>query len=420
MRTSHGIRLLLLLPLLLPAYAASDDTTASWNWGETTGGGDGGREIAVTNLDAEGPGSFAAAVAEAGPRIIVFAVGGVIDLERRAIRIEEPFLTIAGETAPEPGITFIRGGIQVAAHDVIIRHIRVRPGEAGAEKKSGWEVDGIGTSSHDILIEQCSVSWATDENLSASGPRFEGETLTEWRANTSHQVTFRHCIIAEGLGESTHSKGEHSKGSLIHDNATQIAIVGNLYAHNRQRNPLFKGGAQGVVVNNYIYNPGNAAVHYALVESEWGKRDYVTGKLALVGNVLEHGADTLPHVPLFAPRRGSPIEFHAKDNIAVDRDGQPVPIVRGADSTCIHVEAPPVWPEGLEPMPANAVKAHVLENAGARPWDRDAIDARLIEEIRNGEGRIIDSEDEAGGYPDAGAQTGSASRSTATPGPSSP
>ncbi len=91
----------------------------------------------------------------------------------------------------------------------------------------------------------------------------------EWREAASHNITFSNNIIAESLAVATHAKGEHSKGSLIHDNATNILIVGNLYAHNMERNPLFKGGVHGVVVNNLIYNPGWKALHYNLMANEW-------------------------------------------------------------------------------------------------------------------------------------------------------
>ena len=96
-----------------------------------------------------------------------------------------------------------------------------------------------------MIVDHCSLTWATDENLSASGNRFTAKTPRETGARaTSHDITFTNNIIAEGLADATHAKGEHSKGSLIHDNATDILIVGNLYAHNMERNPLFKGGVQ--------------------------------------------------------------------------------------------------------------------------------------------------------------------------------
>ena len=374
-------------------------------WAACTPGGRGGRILPVTTLDRDGPGSFAEAVRASGPRIVVFEVGGIIDLDRRAIGVSEPYLTIAGQTAPSPGITFIRGGIGIHTHDVIVQHIRVRPGEAGRAKKSGWEVDAIATSGADacnIIVDHCSCTWATDENLSASGPRFEGDDVAQWRQGTSRRITFSNCIVAEGLSHSTHGKGQHSKGTLIHDNCTQIAILGNLYAHNRDRNPLFKAGARGVVVNNYVYNPGKRALHYALVPSEWGDREYASGQIVIVGNVLECGSSSAADLPLFHARGDGPCEIFMRDNIVCDHNEER----RYADTDsvvlgplCRMVDSKPLWPAGLEALPADRVKQHVLKHAGARPWDRDEIDTRIVSEARQGKGRIIDSEQDVGGYP---------------------
>jgi len=384
------------LPLLADSLKAFPNAQG---WAAYTPGGRGGKILRVTNLKASGPGSFAAAVQAKGPRIIVFEVGGVIDLQKSSISIREPFLTIAGQTAPSPGITLIRGGINVGTHDVVIRHLRVRPGEAGARKKSGWEVDGIATTSHNIIVDHCSCTWATDENLSASGPRFEGKNVEAWRKNTSHRVTFSNCIIAEGLSRSTHAKGEHSKGSLIHDNVTEIAIIGNLYASNVRRNPYFKGGVRGIVVNNYIANPGSRAMHYGLPAIEWLGRKYVTGQMAIVGNVLEHGPNTPANMPLFALSGSGPVQVFAKDNQASDRAGNDVRIIGTTSRKCQLVNSAPLWPDAITVLPVSDVKAHVLKNAGARPWDRDAIDKRIVQEAHSGSGKIIHSEQDVGGYP---------------------
>lgn len=368
-------------------------------WAAYTPGGRGGRTIRVTNLNADGPGSFLEAVHAKGPRTVVFDVGGVIDLGKKAIKITEPFITISGATAPSPGITFIRGGINIVTHDVVVRHIRVRPGDTGAAGKSGWEVDGMATSSYNIIVDHCSCTWATDENLSASGPRFDGGNVNEWRKNTSHKVTFSNCLIAEGLSNSTHAKGEHSKGSLIHDNATDIAIIGNLYVSNVQRNPYFKGGVRGVVVNNYIFNPGDTAIHYGLQKGEWEGHDHVTGRMAIVGNVMDHGDDTRSGLPMFVISGYGPVDVYANDNAARDRDGKHVKIIGADHEKYSRVDEPPVWPDGLKPMPAAKVKNHVLKNAGARPWDRDEIDKRIVQEVIDRTSKIIDSQREVEGYP---------------------
>lgn len=367
-------------------------------FGAFSAGGRGGQILRVTTLKATGPGSITEAVRTKGARIVVFEVGGVIDLGGHSLRISEPFLTIAGQTAPSPGITLIKGGMDIATHDVVIQHIAVRPGEAGHGKKSGWEVDGMGTmgGAYNVIVDHCSLTWATDENLSASGPRFDGEGVEGWHKGTSHHITFSHCIIAEGLSRSTHGKGEHSKGTLIHDNATFISIIGNLYASNVERNPLAKGGVWAVIVNNWISNPGRRAMHSALVKTEWETHPWATGRLAAVGNVMEYGPDTRANVPLLSNNTNTPLELYLSDNLAFDRDHKPVPMTTG-DFT--KLDARPFWPEGLTALPASRVKEALARDVGARPWDRDPIDQRIVDAAWAGKGKIIDSETEAGGYP---------------------
>lgn len=384
-----------------PTDIAAMSTLQVRGWTQTEGGR-GGKTIRVTTLAAEGPGSLRAALETRGLRIVVFEVGGVIDLGRRSLLISEPHLTLAGQTAPAPGITLIRGGMNVTTHDVIIQHIRIRPGEAGAAKYSGWEIDGLSTGggARDVIVDHCSFSWATDENLSASGPQFKGAGIAEWRENTSHRITFSNNLIAEGLAESTHSKGEHSKGTLIHDNAADILIVGNLYAHNMERSPLFKGGARGAVVNNLIYDPGPRAVHYNLIAEEWKKNPQQAGRLTLVGNVLRAGPSTPDDLALFMIGGSGNLEFFAKDNIAVDRLGLPLPASgRYTTGPAQLVQASAALPDGLTVLPASAVQDAVVAIAGARPWDRDAVDRRIVADTIEGRGRIIDSEQEVGGYP---------------------
>ncbi len=374
-------------------------------WAARTPGGKGGRTLRVTILASDGPGSFREAAMAKGARMIVFDVAGVIDLARHSIKLREPYLTVAGETAPSPGVTFIRGGIAIETHDVIIRHLRVRAGRDGAAARSGWEVDGITCwRAADVIVDHCSISWATDENLSASGPRFEGgEDVSAWREGTSHRITFSNNIVAEGLSNASHVKGEHSKGSLIHDNATQVLIVGNLYAHNRERNQLFKGGAHAVSVNNLIYDPGTRAMHYALNASEWTGHAWQTGQLALVGNVVKGGRSTDPHLPFLIVEGQGDLDLYADDNLATYADGHPMPATRVLPTqplpTIRPLRAPPLWPEGLRAVPARQVEARVLTLAGARPWDRDRADLRLVDQVRTGTGGVIDDEVQVGGYP---------------------
>ena len=259
--------------------------------GQSTRGGLDGQAIKVTNLNSEGEGSLRAALEAEGPRVIVFEVGGVIDLDKGRLQIDNPFVTVAGQTAPDPGVTIIKGGISIRTHDVRIEHISVRPGDAGQPKKSGWGPERITTSggeAYNIVIDHCSVTWAVDENVSVSGPRTSGPDAT------SHKVTISNSIIAEGLNESSHAKGPHSMGSLIHDFCRDIAIVRNLYAHNAARNPYFKAFTTGAVINNVIYNPTFGAVMIHFVEREWKDTNVKPerGIVTIIGNVLRHGADS--------------------------------------------------------------------------------------------------------------------------------
>jgi hypothetical protein len=246
------------------------------------------------------------------------------------------------------------------------------------------------------------MTWAIDENLSASGTRFVGATPDAWRDSVSHRITFSRNLLAEGLAHANHAKGEHSKGSLIHDNVTDILIVGNLYAHNYERSPLFKGGVRGVVANNLIYDPGQRAVHYNLLAEEWAGRQYQLGRMTLVGNVLRAGPSTPEPLALFELGGSGDVELYAADNIAVDRIGRPLPMLgryTTSSARIVELKVRPPLPEGLSPMPALEVQDAVLRDVGARPWDLDAIDRRIIADTIEGRGRIIDSEDEVGGYP---------------------
>lgn len=369
-----------------------------------TAGGRGGRIIRVTTLSAEGPGSLRAALEAKGPRIVVFEVGGVIDLKRSSIDITEPFLTIAGQTAPSPGITLIRGGIDLKTHDVVIRHLRVRTGADGQPKRSGWEADAFSTvGAYNVVVDHCTFTWGVDENMSASGPRFTGSTVAEWRQGTSHNITFQNNLAAEGLADSSHPKGEHSKGSLIHDNATGIVFYRNLWAHNVERNPLLKGGAQALMVNNLIYNPGHRAVHYNLMALEWGTQPYVTGELTAIGNVLRGGNDTNEGLPFLMLGGDGDLRFHARDNRAVDRHGKPLPMFGRYGETrarLIDSTRPMMATTGMTVLPAGEVETSVLADVGARPWDRDAEDIRVLYFVAEGRGDIIDDESEVSAYPD--------------------
>lgn len=373
-----------------------------------TNGGLGGTIIPVTNANASGPGSLLAAIEAEGPRVVVFEIGGVIDLDGATLVVVNDDITIAGHTAPSPGVTIIRGGLRFAADDFVITHLRVRPGDRGLEKGSGWEKDAITTSGAKRgIIDHCTAMWATDECLSASGARFDGANSTEWRAATSSDIAITNNIIAECLCDSTHSLGPHSRGTLVHDNVRSITIAYNLYAGNDRRHPLAKGGASVAIINNLIVGLGETGVRYELNAAQWAGRDYEEGDVDVIGNVFQPTRVTLPYdfsnpslTSAVEVRGAGTLNLHMDDNYfswlsaPVDFSGGVVTIVTPGTAQ--------VAPAEIDYLLSADVRAHVLANAGARPWDRDATDARIITQSATRKIKIIDSQDEREGYPAAG------------------
>lgn len=396
--------------------AAADDATAAipgaaamtfTGFGSDTPGGRGGRVIHVTTLDRDGEGSLKSALAATGPRIIVFEVGGIIDWQKDTVAVTAGQVTIAGETAPSPGITIIRGELSVEAPDVIVRHLRMRLGDGADLKKPNWEADcmhATGPNAHDVLFDHCSTAWSIDENLSVSGPRELN--------GTSHHVTIRECIIAEGLDDSTHTKGPHSKGTLIHDFVHDVAIVGNFYAHDYNRNPFLKPNTTVFMANNLIYDPVSAAIHFAWVPEEYKVINHSMdpGQLTSIANVLRMGPYTPPGLPMYTCTPGAPKGvglLYQKDSLVYSRKGQ---VMWSGDSgkpghlaegQIKLVKEPMLWPKDFKPLPVAQTEAYVLKNAGARPKDRDSVDQRIIRDYQERKGNILDSQDEVGGYPKA-------------------
>jgi hypothetical protein len=404
---------LLLMNITLYLYA-NDDKLAfpeAMAWGGETIGGAGGQIIKVTNLNSSGPGSFIEALKTRGPRIIVFEVGGVIDLGGQIHEIYNPYFTIAGQTAPSPGITLIRGGLYFQTHNFIIQHINLRMGWTEYEQNQGsWFKVALSLwGAHDVIIDHCSFTWDTYMGIAVTGYPFVGNNIEEWQSNMSRRITISNNIIAESL-ERDNSMG--CMGSLVMDNATYISYIGNLFAHNYSRNPQFGGGNSVVIVNNYLYNRWDRFIEYNLHKSKWGDDPtrWILGKATIVGNYAQHGSNKAEH----ARNRGlvdiwshGDLEIFEDDNIHLELDGNPAPIL-GRDATYgypnpagdfIILDEKPIWHDNIKVIPAEEVPKFISINVGARPWDRDPIDQRIVNDALNGTGKIINSENEVGGYP---------------------
>ncbi len=361
--------------------------------GSDTPGGlvSGTRIITVTNLQDDGSGSLRSALAQKGPRVIVFEVGGVIPL-KSDLRIRNPNVTIAGQTAPGAGITITGGSLRINTHDVVVQHIAVRPGPADSAKvndnRDGISINGQGkNASYSVRVENVSVGWSVDEALST------------WYA-TTRAVTIRNSIVAEALRSAGHSKGQHSMGLLVGTRTTGIEVTGNLLASNIHRNPVMGAGSSAFVANNYIVNPGLNAIHfYSHDGSKKISRDPTLA--TVVENVVVAGPSTSKgmnavRIPPDMAKLSPDARLFIEGNLLKGRDAN------AAISYCCRLallQAPEVTATGWKVMPAKDVEDHVLRYAGSRPSKRNPVDARLIDAIAHGRERIIDSPGEVGGPP---------------------
>ena len=368
--------------------------------GKYAAGGRGGREYVVTSLEDDGSeGTLRYAVEAEGPRVVTFAVEGDIRL-KAPLNIENPYISILGQTAPGQGITIRDHNVFITADHTIIRYMRFRLGAV-----SGVEADALGAKRcSNIIIDHCSMSWATDENASFYN---------------INDATVQWCIISEALNASVHHKGQHGYGGIW--GGRNVTFHHNLFAHNKSRNPRFDHPriysgqelltGRGTVdfKNNVVYNWNIKAIYggeegWFNVEDNYFRPGPATRSLD--GEWLDIStSETTSMIP------GS---FYIDGNIydvsAVRKgglDGKRPDCEKIASWKDVYemksVEEPFAIKMELDAEDAEDAYRSVLKGAGASR-KRDAVDKRIVKEVRRGRAAfsgsitglpgIIDSEDD--------------------------
>jgi pectate lyase len=377
-------------------------------YGKYSKGGRGGAVYEVTNLNDRGEGSLRAAVEAIGPRTVVFRVSGNIELES-PIRIKNPYITIAGQTAPGEGICLKNHMLGIDADHVIIRYIRVRLGDL-----SGKDYDAVGSryASH-IILDHISASWSVDECMSV----YHCDSITvQW------------CIISESMSKSNHIKGSHGFGGIWGSNYGSYHH--NLLAHHSSRNPRMASGSGFTDYrNNVIYNWGYQNL-YGGEKQQQGNDQFNFSVFNIVANYYKPGPATQPGEvsyrianPSFRDENDVGKWYIAENvvegNSEVSDDNWNGGVQTKISSARIKLEKP--WPS-MPIRQQKAVEAYqiVLDHAGAILPERDVIDSRIIREVSGGyatfEGAsykqehqvadprlicgIIDTQEDVGGWPE--------------------
>ncbi|WP_017812375.1 Ig-like domain-containing protein [Paenibacillus shenyangensis] len=350
---------------LLPAFPGAE------GGGMYTTGGRGGSIYEVTNLNDSGPGSLRDAVS-VGNRTIIFRISGNIHLQS-PLKIKGSNLTIAGQTAPGDGIAVLDYDTTIDSDNVIIRYMRFRLGDAHST-----ESDAFGLRKHqNIMIDHCSFSNSVDEVLSP----YQNENLTvQW------------SIASESMLMSHHSKGRHGYGGIW--GGRNVTFHHNLIAHNASRNPRFASDAGDTVDfrNNIIYNWQFMATY--------GGENIAAN---IVGNYYKYGPDTARSVRgMIRDTPSATSQWYIDGNHV---DGYPE---LTANNWLSMPDAPPAsrldepvtMPNPIQTESAEQAYISVLAEAGATLPKRDSIDARIMNEVSQRSGRMLNSPAEAGGYPE--------------------
>lgn len=392
-------------------YNPEDDALLAFptaeGYGKYTVGGRGGVVYEVTNLNDNGPGSLREGVEANGARTIVFRVSGTIELES-PLTIRHPYITIAGQTAPGDGICIKNFPLNIGANEVIVRYIRVRLGDEGGEYDA---VSARGIKN--LILDHVSASWSVDETMSVYGGK---------------NITIQWCMITESLFQSRHVKGNHGFGGIWgSDNSTYHH---NLIADHASRNPRWaSGGGRNDYRNNVVYNWGYNSSYGG---ENYGDENNTSFTINFVNNYYKPGPATGTGAMMYRivnPSNRDENDFgkwyvngnvvEGFDNISADNWAGGVQPAAGTDAVAkLRMDSP--WESmPIKEQTAKEAYAVVLDHAGCSKPNRDAVDTRIIDDLRNGKATyegayyrqekntnrpnekcgIIDSPSDVGGWP---------------------
>lgn len=365
----------------IPAFPGAEGA------GSLSTGGRGGTVYHVTTLADSGPGSLRQAVESRGPRTVIFDIGGTIALQTPLV-VRHGQITIAGQTAPGGGITLRDQSLVIQADDVVIRYLRSRLGDA-----SNTEADAISVNSgRRIILDHISASWSVDETLSL-GNRYDPPE------RGLYDVTVQWSLIAESLNHSIHGKGDHGYGSLVRGgHGARFSFHHNLWASHRARMPRPgnynhpDADPEGPLIefrSNVFYNWGGSRAGYN------SDADQIA-TYAFVDNAYVSGPDSTRAIAFEEESQGGRSWFagNLMDGVA---PADPWSLVHGGDAARSRLtQAPIVAP--VTPEAAALAYRRVLSDAGASVV-RDPVDVRILASVRDRTGRIINSQQEVGGWP---------------------
>jgi pectate lyase len=398
-------------PGVVPAFPGAE------GGGALSKGGRGGAVIEVTNLNDSGTGSLRACVQASGPRTCVFRVGGTIQLAS-SIRISSPYLTVAGETAPGGGIQLSGRNmasqmIGVYTHDVTWRYTRIRKGyNASAVSQSG-QVVALREGAYNVIFDHNSIAWTQDENI------------TIWSDTAAPRAsTFSWNIVAEPLADHPTSIITGSNVKAISGAISDIDFVKNYVPNTSHRNPLIKT-KKTRIVNNIFYNYSYYATQFG-----GGSSGDIIGNLYKPGPLTPSGKHEIQAYPSGnASTADGTMSLYVANNVgpynSVPSNDNWSTMVRlvsgenGSESGMLahgYHRTSALAPVGvaISAYPATDLEGLLLPTVGAsRRLDcsgnwvstRDAVDVRLVNDIKNRTGKFPARETEVGGFPTLAAGT---------------